>query len=202
MHFTRRAGLLLHITSLPSRFGIGDFGAGARSFVKFLSDAGAEIWQVLPLVPAAAGNSPYSGLSAFAGNPLLISLDDLVADGLLHESDLASYPELSHKAVDYGEVIAAKTKLLKLAFQKFEQSREWSAERIESFLLGSTRSGWKTMRCSWHSPRVLEQLIGVVGRRNWCSVNQLHSRAGDCGLPKVSNRKSSPSLSSIVSGGR
>lgn len=135
MHFTRRAGLLLHITSLPSRFGIGDFGFGARNFIKFLCDAGAEIWQVLPLVPAAAGNSPYSGLSAFAGNPLLISLEDLVADGLLHDRDLASYPKLSDKAVDYGQVIAAKTKLLKLAFQKFEQSRGGLQSELNRFCL-------------------------------------------------------------------
>jgi 4-alpha-glucanotransferase len=135
MHFTRRAGLLLHVTSLPSRFGIGDFGAGARDFVKFLSDAGAEIWQVLPLVPAAAGNSPYSGLSAFAGNPLLISLDDLVTDGLLHEKDLASYPQLSGQAVNYGEVITAKSKLLKLAFQKFEQSRGGLQNELNRFCL-------------------------------------------------------------------
>ena len=135
MHFTRRAGLLLHITSLPGRFGIGDFGVGARRFIKFLSDAGAEVWQVLPLVPAAAGNSPYSGLSAFAGNPLLISLEDLVADGLLHEKDLASYPDLNEKAVDYVQVIAAKTKLLKLAFQKFEQSRSGLQVELNHFCL-------------------------------------------------------------------
>ena len=135
MHFTRRAGLLLHITSLPGRFGIGDFGEGARRFIHFMSEAGAEIWQVLPLVPAAAGNSPYSGLSAFAGNPLLISLEDLVADGLLHEMDLSSYPQLSDKAVDYGQVIAAKSKLLKVAYQKFEQSRSELQGELNRFCL-------------------------------------------------------------------
>ncbi len=135
MHFSRRAGLLLHITSLPSRFGIGDFGPGARRFVQFLNQAGAEIWQVLPLVPAAAGNSPYSGLSAFAGNPLLISLDDLVADGLLSESDLATYPQHSDVAVDFGHVIPLKTHYLHLAFQRFEQSRHPLQVELNRFCL-------------------------------------------------------------------
>ncbi len=135
MHFSRRAGLLLHITSLPSRFGICDFGPRARRFVQLLSQAGAEIWQVLPLVPAAAGNSPYSGLSAFAGNPLLISLEDLVADGLLSESDFSGYPKCSDISVDFGKVIPLKTQFLKLAFQRFERSRHPLQVDLNQFCL-------------------------------------------------------------------
>lgn len=135
MQFNRRAGLLLHITSLPSRYGIGDFGPEARRFIAFMREAGAEIWQVLPLVPAAAGNSPYSGLSAFAGNPLLISLDDLAEEGLLTANDLASYPALDSVRVDYGSVIAHKTRLLRLAFQQFERGRGKHQSELNRFCL-------------------------------------------------------------------
>lgn len=84
----RSAGVLLHITCLPSSFGIGDLGAGARRFVEFLSSAGQRVWQVLPLGPTVIENSPYSCYSAFAGNPLLISLEDLVEDGLLSDEQI------------------------------------------------------------------------------------------------------------------
>jgi 4-alpha-glucanotransferase len=135
MQLTRRAGLLLHITSLPSRFGIGDFGPEARRFVRFMNQSGAEVWQVLPLVPAAAGNSPYSGLSAFAGNPLLISLEDLVSDRLLTENDLNSYPNLNSDRVDYGSVIANKSRLLRTAFQQFERGRGEIQTEMNQFCL-------------------------------------------------------------------
>ncbi len=135
MENSRRAGLLLHVTSLPSRFGIGDFGPEARRFVQFMNQCGAEVWQVLPLVPAAAGNSPYSGLSAFAGNPLLISPDDLFSDGLLTQADLDHYPRLDSERVDYGQVIANKSRLLKTAYQNFERSRSSIQAEMSQFCL-------------------------------------------------------------------
>lgn len=135
MHFSRRAGLLLHITSLPGRSGIGDFGPAAREFVDFMHSANTEIWQVLPLVPAAAGNSPYSGLSAFAGNPLMISLEELVNDGLLEPVDLEGCECGNSKGVDYGRIISLKSRLLKIAFQRFESSRHPLRGELKQFCL-------------------------------------------------------------------
>src|SRR3974390_2250949 len=91
----RGAGLLLHVTSLPSPYGIGDVGPGARAWVDRLRDAGQSWWQALPLGPTGYGNSPYQPLSSFAGNELLISPDWLIEDGLIHASDCAppSVPE-------------------------------------------------------------------------------------------------------------
>ncbi|MCK5687912.1 4-alpha-glucanotransferase, partial [Myxococcota bacterium] len=86
--FGRKAGVLLHITSLPSPYGIGDLGAGAYRFVDWLKSANLRLWQVLPLVPPSEGASPYFAWSAFAANPLLIDLYDLHESGLLDESDL------------------------------------------------------------------------------------------------------------------
>ena len=83
MAFSRSSGVLLHPTSLPGRFGIGDLGPTAFEFIEWLAAAGQRLWQVLPLGPTGYGNSPYQSFSAFAGNPLLISLDGLIEDGLL-----------------------------------------------------------------------------------------------------------------------
>jgi 4-alpha-glucanotransferase len=83
MAFSRSSGVLLHPTSLPGRFGIGDLGPNAFEFIEWLAAAGQRLWQVLPLGPTGYGNSPYQSFSAFAGNPLLISLDELIKDGLL-----------------------------------------------------------------------------------------------------------------------
>ena len=89
----RAAGILLHITSLPGPYGAGDLGAGARAFADFLAASGQRWWQMLPVSPAGAGHSPYSGSSAFAGDPMLIDLDDLVARGLLEGHALEALPE-------------------------------------------------------------------------------------------------------------
>src|SRR3982751_2110503 len=85
---TRTAGLLLHVISLPGPYGVGDLGPAARAWVDALSRAKQTWWQILPLGPAGAGASPYQCYSAFAGNPLLVSPDDLVTDGLLDRDDL------------------------------------------------------------------------------------------------------------------
>ncbi|MHB9029185.1 MAG: 4-alpha-glucanotransferase, partial [Candidatus Latescibacterota bacterium] len=92
----RGSGILLHITSLPSRFGIGDMGPGAYAFADFLHASGQSFWQVLPVNPTQMihGNSPYSSISAFAGNPILISPEQMIADGLLTGEDLGQIPDL------------------------------------------------------------------------------------------------------------
>src|SRR5262245_11044666 len=105
MSFSRASGILLHPTSLPGRFGIGDLGSAAYEFVDFLEATGQSLWQVLPLGPTGYGDSPYQCFSAFAGNPMLVSLEFLLEDGLLEESDLANAPEFPDDRVDYGLVI-------------------------------------------------------------------------------------------------
>jgi len=112
MPFPRSSGILLHPTSLPSRFGVGDLGSEAYRFVEFLAESKQQLWQVLPLGPTGYGNSPYMCFSAMAGNPLLISPERLRDDGLLTEEDFADLPQFSADKVDFELVIQTKTPLL------------------------------------------------------------------------------------------
>ena len=114
----RASGLLLHVTSLPSPYGIGDVGPAAIAWIDRLSDAGQSWWQALPLGPTGYGNSPYQSLSSFAGNGLLISPDWLIEDGLLRSSDCA-VPSVSQSAVDYNTVISFKYRLIEKAWANF-----------------------------------------------------------------------------------
>jgi len=119
MRFQRSSGVLLHPTSLPGPYGAGDLGPEAFSFLEFLSAAGQKIWQVLPLNPTGYADSPYQCFSAFAGNPLLISLDLLVEQGLLSRAELKNVPRFPKKRVDYGAVIAFRFAKLRLAAEHF-----------------------------------------------------------------------------------
>jgi 4-alpha-glucanotransferase len=113
----RGCGVLLHPTSLPGAGGIGSFGKDARRFVDLLADMGMSYWQVLPLTPPASGNSPYSAFSAFAGNPLLIDLDQIVTDGDLHTIKYEYDP--NETCVDFEKVSEHKVKLLRKAAARF-----------------------------------------------------------------------------------
>ena len=119
---TRSSGVLLHISSLPSPFGIGDLGSGSFDFIDFLAQSGQRYWQVLPLGPTneVFGNSPYMSSSAFAGNPLFISPEQLIRDGLLGKEDLPAYT-FSEYLVDFAQVTAWKKEVLKKAWQIFQQ---------------------------------------------------------------------------------
>jgi 4-alpha-glucanotransferase len=114
----RASGLLMHVTSLPSPYGIGDLGASAFSWIDRLHDAGQGWWQALPLGPTGYGNSPYQSLSSFAGNALLISPDSLISDELLQASD--SQVHFSADVVDYDSVIRFKQRLLETAWANFK----------------------------------------------------------------------------------
>ena len=122
MRFPRSSGILMPVFSLPGGAGIGDFGDGAYEFVDFLHSASQSLWQILPLGPTARGNSPYSSYSAFATNPLLISCEQLVGDGLLSEQQLtaAEYSTVHSARVDYSLARAIKKPLLQAAFEKFQ----------------------------------------------------------------------------------
>jgi 4-alpha-glucanotransferase len=100
MKFPRRGGILLHPTSLPGRTGIGDFGTEAYRFIDFLEQSGNKLWQVLPLNPTGYGDSPFQCFSASAGNPLLISLETLVEQGVLSQADLQPQPSLANDKID------------------------------------------------------------------------------------------------------
>ncbi len=117
----RRSGIVCHPTSLPGPHGIGDFGESAFRFVEWLHSGAQSIWQILPLGPIGAGNSPYASPSAFAGNTLLISLPWLVGDGLLEEGDFDLAPDFSESAVDYEGVRRFKEPLLRRAFDRFRR---------------------------------------------------------------------------------
>jgi 4-alpha-glucanotransferase len=117
----RASGILLHPTSLPGRFGIGDLGSEAYKFVDFLEAAGQSLWQIMPLGPTGYGDSPYQSFSAFAGNTLLVSPERLVADELLSEVDLEVVPDFSAGRVEYGNVIDYKRGLLHKAFDNFKR---------------------------------------------------------------------------------
>jgi 4-alpha-glucanotransferase len=134
VRFPRSSGILLHPTSLPGPFGIGDLGPSAYEFVDFLAASEQTIWQVLPLGPTGYGDSPYQCFSAGAGNTLLISPDKLVETGLLSTEDLKDLPKLSDNRVDYSAVIASKNALLYRAFENFRHNADPSwLSRVESF---------------------------------------------------------------------
>jgi 4-alpha-glucanotransferase len=115
----RSAGILLHPTSLPGRLGSGDLGAAAYRFVEFCSSAGLRWWQMLPVGPIGPGNSPYSSTSAFAGNPLLINLDRLVDEGLLHRRDLRQTARMSSDRVRYADVARFRMAALRRAYLEY-----------------------------------------------------------------------------------
>ena len=121
MDTNRVSGILLHPTSLPGRFGIGDLGPEAYKFADFLINTGQSLWQILPLGHISYGNSPYMCFSAFGGNPYLISPEKLTEEGLLEEADLEKTPAFPVDRVNYGWVINQKLSLLQKSFRIFKQ---------------------------------------------------------------------------------
>jgi len=138
MSFARAAGILLHPTSLPSCGGIGDFGPAAYRFVDFLASARLGVWQVLPLGPLGFGNSPYSSTSAFAGNPLLISLERLADHGWIEKEKLDNASPSG--PVEYDRVFAQKMPLLFEAAHRF--LRHGSSEGLRRFELFRAENAW------------------------------------------------------------
>ena len=140
MKFERSAGILLHPTSLPGKYAIGDLGDDAFKFVDFLEKSGQKLWQVFPLGPTGYGDSPYQCFSAFAGNPNLVSPDKLKEDGLLRDHDLQNIPEHDQTSIDYGEVIEYKKSLLKKAFTNYKRHQEKFEKDFNKF--SKENSAW------------------------------------------------------------
>ena len=128
--FPRSSGVLLHPTCLPGPFGIGDLGASAFEFIDLLAAAGQRLWQVLPLGPTGYGDSPYQCFSAFAGNPLLISLDLLIEQGLLTEPEARGAVVFADGAVDFQAVIAHRQALWPRVLDRFDDGSRVSARRV------------------------------------------------------------------------
>lgn len=130
----RASGILLHITSLSGKYGIGDLGKGAYEFVDFLEKAEQKLWQVLPLGVTGYGDSPYQAFSAFAGNPYFIDLDEFLEKGLLENSDLKILEELNaEEKVNYGTLYVERYKVLKKAYESFKNSDEYlEIEKIKN----------------------------------------------------------------------
>ena len=119
---SRSSGILLHITSLPGIEGTGTLGGDARKFIDFLKDAGQTWWQILPLGPVGYGDSPYQCYSAFAGNPMLIDLQELLKWGLLAKNDLADIPRFQAGKVEFSSVASWKFQVLRKAFRFFRDT--------------------------------------------------------------------------------
>lgn len=130
----------MHPSSFPSRHGIGDLGEEAYQFIDFLEESKQHIWQILPLGPTGFGDSPYQCLSAFAGNALFISLDDVVEDGFLSPEDIAPLSCSDEERIEYGKVIEYKTGLLSKAFRKFKQSTDTALQT--AFLAFTQKNSW------------------------------------------------------------
>src|ERR1051325_1894149 len=124
MSFPRASGILLHPTSLPGSFAIGDLGRAAFAFADFLAASGQSLWQVLPLGPTGYGDSPYACYSAFAGNTLLISPEQLLEEGLLTQSELDEIPAVPDDKVDFSRAHEIKEKLLALAFARYQRTTD------------------------------------------------------------------------------
>src|SRR6266550_262595 len=124
MTFPRASGILLHPTSLPGRFGIGDLGDEAYRFTDFLVASGQSLWQVLPLGPTGYGDSPYACYSAFAGNTLLISPEQLVQEGLLNKNELSGLRMLDSERVEFQQVHELKDDLLEKAYQSYKRTTD------------------------------------------------------------------------------
>ena len=137
----RVSGILLHPTSLPGRYGIGSFNEQAYAWVDFLDRTRQHLWQVLPLGPTGYGDSPYQSFSTFAGNPYLISLEDLVRDGLLPQGVLDAAPNFPHDKVDYGWLYQWKPPLLRAVADAFD-TRATPDQRDEFAAFCAAEAHW------------------------------------------------------------
>jgi 4-alpha-glucanotransferase len=133
MRFERTAGILLHPTSLPGKYGIGDLGSEAYNFINFLEAGSQKLWQIFPLGPTGYGDSPYQCFSAFAGNPLLISPEFLVKDGFLTDEEIGQIPSFDPSQVDFGGVINFKNDILKKSFENFKKNKNGEEESFNKF---------------------------------------------------------------------
>lgn len=198
MHFARSSGILLHPTSLPGPYGSGDFGAAAYHFVDWLVTAGQKLWQILPLGGIGPGNSPYMSSSAFAGNVLLIDLDELRERGWLMADELAEHPGFSAERVDYGVVHRYRMEKLRLAAGRFvpaahpefaafcEEEQTW-LDDYALFMALADSNGWadwadwepglaaRDERALARAEKALAEPVAFWKFCQWCFFRQWHA---------------------------
>lgn len=160
----REAGLLLHPTSLPSRFGIGDLGPATDTFLDWAASAGLRLWQVLPLVPPGAHDSPYAGLSAFAGNPLLVSPEWLLEEGLLPASALEGAPAFQDDRVDFAAVRAFKEQVLRASFAHSRSLGGSVSDAVARFEASPAQTFWLA---EWALFAALREAHGGAAWTDW-----------------------------------
>ena len=157
----RQAGVYLHITSLPGPYGIGELGQSARDFVDKLKRMQLSVWQFLPIGPTAYGDSPYQPLSTFAGNEMLIDINDLIGLGLLFRDEVSELTTLPERHVDYGALIPIKNRLLKLAASRFGASADDAMKTDFDGFLMCNNSAWL------HDYAVYRVLKSGHGEKPW-----------------------------------
>jgi 4-alpha-glucanotransferase len=181
----RASGLLLHVTSLPSPFGIGDLGSSAFSWIDRLHDSGQRWWQALPLGPTGYGNSPYQALSSFAGNALLISPASLISDGLLRASDgQSNFPT---DVVDYDSVIPFKERLLETAWANFKAGADKSRDlrrNYDDFCARQTNwlddyALFRALKTKYHGAYYLDWPAALVQRKPEALAEARRELAGE-----------------------
>ena len=157
----RRAGVCLHLSSLPGPYGIGELGAAARAFVDTMASMQLAVWQFLPVGPTAYGDSPYQPLSTFAGNEMLIDIGDLIGLGLLNRGEVDELTTLPERHVDYGALIPIKNRLLHLAANRFEK-------QVSNELLSDFKRFVKQDDDEWlHDYALFRILKSSHGERPW-----------------------------------
>ncbi len=190
----KKTGLLLHISSLPDGYGIGNFGKAARKFVDFLSDTNQAYWQILPLNPIGLGNSPYQSESVFAINTLFIDLDALAESGMLEQSELPDKKGLNCRDVDYEKVINLYNRLLHRAFKRgyaaiaddvraFAAREDWLFDYARFMALKEQKGGAKGQSCA------LEDFENLDERLNYYRFVQYTAYSQYIKLKEYANRK-------------
>ena len=166
MNFLRSSGILLHPTSLPGPFGIGDLGPAAYAFADYLVTSGQSLWQMLPLGPTGYGDSPYACYSAFAGNTLLISPEQLVAEGLLSTSDFPKEVSKPAERVNFERVHRVKDQLLRRAYQNYRQPGDPGDYSLRDAFEQFTRHSARWLD-DYALFRVLKDVHGGVAWNEW-----------------------------------
>ena len=157
----RRAGVCLHLSSLPGPYGIGELGAAARAFANAMASMRLTVWQFLPVGPTAYGDSPYQPLSTFAGNEMLIDIGDLVSLQLLNRGEVDELTSLPERYVDYGALIPIKNRLLHLAAERFE-------DKVSEDILNDFRGFVERNDDDWlHDYALFRILKSKHGERPW-----------------------------------
>ena len=171
MENQRECGVLLPISSLPSKYGIGCFSKSAYEFVDQLKAAGQGCWQILPLGPTSYGDSPYQSFSTFAGNPYFISLEDLIEEGVLTEKECDAVDFGSREDdVDYEKIYKGRYKLLRKAYERSDISKNSDFVRFQQ-----EQAHWLGDYALFMAVRiVLREFRGQNGRRTFAFVGTMH----------------------------